>query len=436
MNTGVKLWNQAKKIIPGGNQLLSKRSEMFLPEGWPAYYQKAAGAQIWDLDGRRYIDMSIMGMGTCVLGYSHPAVDGAVVRAIRAGGMSTLNCPEEVELARKLIALHPWAQMVRFARTGGEACAIAVRIARAALRKDKVAFCGYHGWSDWYLAANLADPENLNQQLLPGLEPLGVPQALGKTALPFTYGNLPQLQELLDQNKNEVGAIIMEVQRHKELDLEFLKNVRALADKIGAVLIFDEVTSGFRLRAGGMHVLYHLKPDMVVLGKAMGNGFPIAAVVGKEFVMKAAQDTFISSTFWSERVGFSAALEVIRQFAAKDVAEHLVATGNRIRTNLEKIFSSQKIQIKVVGMSPALCLIIQEPDPLVVKTVFTQEMLSRGFLAGGLIYVSLAHTPKIVDRYLKAAQEVFGLMAAAISRRRLNKMLKGPVCHGGFKRLN
>src|SRR3989338_1096085 len=154
MNSGSVLWNKAKKLIPGGNQLLSKRSEMFLPDQWPSYYKKAQGIEVWDLDDYHYFDMSIMGMGACVLGYAHPSVNEAVKKAVEMGSMCTLNCYEEVELAEKLIELHPWSQMVRFARTGGEACAIAVRIARAASQRDKIAFCGYHGWHDWYLSSN------------------------------------------------------------------------------------------------------------------------------------------------------------------------------------------------------------------------------------------------------------------------------------------
>ncbi|MBZ0305533.1 MAG: aminotransferase class III-fold pyridoxal phosphate-dependent enzyme, partial [Anaerolineae bacterium] len=173
MGTGQKLWKRAKQIIPGGNMLLSKRAEMFLPELWPAYFSKAKGCKVWDLDGNEYIDMSIMGIGTNILGYGHQDVDDAVRKTIDAGNMSTLNCPEEVYLAEKLIELHPWADMVRLARSGGEANAIAIRIARAASGKDKVAICGYHGWHDWYLSANLGDDKNLAGHLLPGLEPKG-----------------------------------------------------------------------------------------------------------------------------------------------------------------------------------------------------------------------------------------------------------------------
>jgi glutamate-1-semialdehyde 2,1-aminomutase len=198
MGTGQKLWKRAKQVIPGGNMLLSKRAEMFLPEQWPAYFSKAKGCKVWDLDGNEYTDMSIMGIGTNVLGYGHPEVDAAVQQTVSAGNMSTFNCPEEVYLAEKLIELHPWADMARLARTGGEANAIAIRIARAASGKDKVAVCGYHGWHDWYLSANLGDGENLAGHLLPGLDPKGVPQSLRGTVFPFNYNNFAELETLVN----------------------------------------------------------------------------------------------------------------------------------------------------------------------------------------------------------------------------------------------
>jgi len=295
MGKSQELYKEAKNIIPGGTQLLSKRSEMFLPEGWPAYYKKAKGVEIWDLDDNHYYDMSIMGVGTCILGYANDEINKAVIDAITNGNMSTLNCYEEVQLAQKLIELHPWAQMVRYSKTGGEACAIAVRIARAFSKKDKVAFCGYHGWSDWYLASNLSDNENLNGQLLPGLEPLGIPQGLKNTSFPFHYGADEELEEIIDKNKGEIGVIITEIARHEEVDIEFLNKVREIARDINAVLIFDEVSSGFRTNLGGMHLQYNIEPDILILGKALGNGYPISAVIGKKEVMDMAQETFISS---------------------------------------------------------------------------------------------------------------------------------------------
>ena len=263
MNTGQKLWKSAKQLIPGGNMLLSKRPEMFLPEKWPAYFSKAKGCKIWDLDGNEYIDMSIMGIGTNILGYGHHEVDEAVMRTIQAGNMSTLNCPEEVYLAEKLIELHSWADMARFARSGGEANAIAIRIARAASGKDKVAICGYHGWHDWYLSANLADDKSLNGHLLPGLEPKGVPSNLKGTVFPFRYNDFKELEALV--NSQEIGVIKMEVVRNSEPENEFLLKVRDLATKHNIVLIFDECTSGFRETFGGLHLKYGIKPDLAML---------------------------------------------------------------------------------------------------------------------------------------------------------------------------
>ena len=243
LGTGQKLWKRAKRVIPGGNMLLSKRAEMFLPDQWPAYFSKAKGCKVWDLDGNEYIDMSIMGIGTNILGYGHPEVDAGVRQTIDAGNMSTFNCPEEVYLAERLVELHPWADMVRFARTGGEANAIAIRIARAASGRDKVAFCGYHGWHDWYLAANLGVEENLAGHLLSDLEPNGVPVALRDTIYPFTYNRYDELETLV--NQHDIGVIKMEVSRSIGPEDGFLENVRTLATKKGISSCFRRMYFGF-----------------------------------------------------------------------------------------------------------------------------------------------------------------------------------------------
>ena len=307
--SGAALWERAKKIIPGGTQLLSKRSELFLPDQWPSYYTKAKGVEIWDLDGNKFTDMSIMGVGACILGYADNEVNTAVHKAVDKGSISTLNCPEEVDLAELLLKLHPWADMVRYTKTGGEAMAVAVRIGRAHTGMDIVAFCGYHGWHDWYLAANLADNKNLDGQLLPGLEPKGVPRGLKGTALPFNYNNLDELERIV--KKNDVGVIVMEPLRHHEPAPGFLAGVRKIADDIGAVLIFDEVTSGWRMNVGGVHALYKVIPDIAVYGKAMSNGYSMAAIIGKKEVMESAQESFISSTYWTEGIGLVASIATI-----------------------------------------------------------------------------------------------------------------------------
>ncbi|MFH1246880.1 MAG: aminotransferase class III-fold pyridoxal phosphate-dependent enzyme, partial [Candidatus Micrarchaeota archaeon] len=322
------LWNKAKKIIPGGSQLLSKRAEMFLPDYWPAYYSKAKGIEIWDLDGNKYKDMCIMGVGSCILGYSDADVNKAVKNRIDNANMATLNCPEEVELAEKLLSLNQWAGMVRYARTGGESMSIAIRIARAYSKKDKIAFCGYHGWPDWYLATNIKNPEGLNDHLLKGLEPAGVPKALSGTAIPFHYNNIAELEKIVEKNK-DIGVIVMEPIRSQKPEKDFLQKVRKIADKIGAVLIFDEITSAWRMTNGGVYKNFNVNPDIVVFAKAMSNGFPMAAVVGKTEVMDAAQQSFISSTYWTEGIGPTAALATIRKLGEKNVPKHIVSIGQQ-----------------------------------------------------------------------------------------------------------
>ena len=249
----------------------------------------------------------------------------------------TLNCYEEVELAENLIEIHPWADMVRYSRTGGEACAVAVRIARAATGKDIVAFCGYSGWHDWYISANLGDTSNLDGQLIPGLQPKGIARNLKNTAIPFSYNKLSELLNIVNEYPNQVGTIIMEPQREVDPEPGFLEGVRELATKIGAVLIFDEVTSGFRMNYGGIHLIKSVNPDIAVFGKALGNGYPISVVIGKQEVMDSAQDSFISSTFWSERVGFVAALATLKKMKGKKVQDSLIYFGEKINKNWKEL---------------------------------------------------------------------------------------------------
>ena len=434
MGSGQKLWKRAKQIIPGGNMLLSKRPEMFLPDQWPAYYSKALGCRVWDLDGREYIDMSIMGIGTNLLGYAHPEVDDAVRGAVSAGTMSTLNCPEEVFLAEKLLEIHPWADMARLARTGGEANAIAIRIARAAVGRDKVAICGYHGWHDWYLSANLGDDGNLAGHLLPGLDPNGVPRNLRGTVFPFNYNNYPEIERLVADH--DIGVIMMEVSRNKGPEDDFLHKVRALASKHGAVLIFDECTSGFRQTFGGLHKLYGVEPDMAMFGKALGNGYAITATIGRREIMEAAQSTFISSTFWTERIGPTAALKTLEVMERTKSWEAVTQTGLRIRSRWQTLANKHGLAIEHWGLPALTGYTFSSPKALAYKTLVSQEMLAKGYLAGNSVYVSLAHTDDVVDGYFEALDPIFGLIRECEDGRDVDTCLRGPICHGGFKRLN
>ena len=306
--SGQNLYKRAKTLIPGGTMLLSKRPEMFLPENWPSYFSKSKGCKVWDLDGTELLDMSIMGIGTNSLGYGNDEVDSAVIEVVKKGNLSTLNCPEEVYLAEVLIEMNPWADMVRFARSGGEANSIAIRIARAATGKDNVAICGYHGWHDWYLSANHNGGDNLSEHLISGLNPKGVPLNLKNSVFPFNYNNYDELLRIVE--KYDIGVIKMEVIRNFEPKNNFLQKVRDLATKKNIVLIFDECSSGFRETFGGIFQKFNVEPDMVMFGKTIGNGYALTAVLGRRPVMEAAQKTFISSTFWTERIGPTAALRL------------------------------------------------------------------------------------------------------------------------------
>jgi glutamate-1-semialdehyde 2,1-aminomutase len=434
MGTGQKLWKRAKQIIPGGSMLLSKRAEMFLPDQWPAYFSKAKGCKVWDLDGNEFIDMCIMGIGTNTLGYGHEEVDAAVQQTIVAGNMSTFNCPEEVYLAEKLIELHPWADMVRFARSGGEANAIAIRIARAASGKDKVAICGYHGWHDWYLSANLGDDASLDGHLLPGLEPNGVPRNLKGTVFPFSYNNFAELEALV--STHEIGVIKMEVSRNQGPQDNFLQKVRQLATERGIVLIFDECTSGFRETFGGLHKKYGVEPDMAMFGKALGNGYAITATIGKREVMEAAQTTFISSTFWTERIGPTAALATLKVMERTKSWETITQTGLNVRHGWQQLADKHELNIDHWGLPALTGFTFQSPNALAYKTLVTQEMLAKGYLASNTVYACIDHTPEVVAEFLANLDPIFALVKECEEGRDVNGLLKGPVCHGGFKRLN
>jgi glutamate-1-semialdehyde 2,1-aminomutase len=434
LGTGQKLWKRAKHVIPGGSMLLSKRSEMFLPDRWPAYFSKAKGCRVWDLDGRELIDMSLMGIGTNVLGYGHPEVDEAVRGAISAGNLSTLNCPEDVYLAERLVELHPWADMVRTARSGGEANAIATRIARAASGRDQIAICGYHGWHDWYLAANLGNEQNLAGHLLPGLEPKGVPQKLSGSVLPFGYNRFDELRELVEHHR--VGAIMMEVSRNLEPQPGFLENVRKLATEKNIVLIFDECTSGFRQTFGGLHLRFGVDPDLAIFGKTLGNGYAITAVIGRRAIMQVAQSTFISSTFWTERIGPTAALKTLEVMERTQSWDTITAIGRDIGVRWQALAQHHGLTISVSGLPSMIAFGFAGANALKYKTLLTQEMLKRGFLATTAVYACTEHHPDIVDRYFAALDGVFALVRQCEDGRDIDTLLEGPVCHSGFKRLN
>ena len=432
-NSGQDLWKRAKEIIPGGNQLLSKRSEFFLPNHWPSYYKKAKGCEIWDLDNKKYYDFAGMGVSSCVLGYADDDVDDAVCRAVKYGAMGTLNSYEEVALAEKLIQLHSWADMVRFSRSGGEACAIAIRIARAASGKSHIAFCGYHGWHDWYLSANLSHGKNLDHHLLPGLDTLGVPNELSGTMHPFFYNDIKSFNDVLLSCGNDLGVIIMEPQRGVPPEDNFLKIIRKKASEKNIVLIFDEVSSGFHNNMGGIHLTLDVNPDVAIFAKALGNGYPISAVIGRREIMDAAQDTFISSTMWTERLGFVAGLASINKMEQYSVQEKLIEYGIKIKNGWLRAAKDADIKISISGLDSIPYFSFDYDNNVELLTFFNQEMLKRRFLTNGGTATTFAYSDKIITEYQENVTEVF----KKIKSLDLNvvKYLQGPVKHTTFARL-
>ena len=430
------LYTHAKKVIPGGTQLLSKRPELYAPDQWPAYFREARGCEVWDLDGRHYYDMSTCGIGSCLLGFRDPDVTHAVQRRINLGSMSTLNSPEEVELADLLCDIHPWAKQVRYARTGGESMAVAVRIARATTGRSIIAVCGYSGWHDWYLAANLGEDDSLSGHLLPGLEPLGVPSELRGTTVTFHYNDWEELHDIIDRYGDQLAAVVMEPARYNDPGPGFLEQVKNEAHRVGALLIFDEITIGWRLHFGGAHLKFGVFPDMAVYAKAMSNGHPMAAVIGTAEAMEGAHTSFISSTYWTESVGPAAALATIRKMMEHNIPEHVAGIGSTVAGFWQHHGKKHGLPVITGNGYPCLAHFSFDHERAAeLRTLYTQLMLERGFLAGTNFYPTYVHCNDLADLYGAAVDEAFGEISNALKAGDVNKRLKGPVAQSGFTRL-
>ena len=426
-----KYWKKAIRLIPGGNLLYSKRPEMFLPNKWPTYFKKSKDCYVWDIKNKKYTDM-IFAVGTNVLGYGNKKVNNAVLKAVKNGNLSTLNTYDEVNLASELLKINKWADMAKFARTGGEANTIAIRIAKAASGKKKqnIAVCGYHGWHDWYLALNLKNKKNLNYHLGNNVRTAGVNSTLKDSIYLFRYNDLERLESLLKEKK--VGIVKMEVERNIKPINNFLQNVRKLTKKYKAILIFDECTSGFRETYGGLHSKYDVFPDMITYGKALGNGYAITAILGRKKIMQATQNTFLSSTFWSERIGFVAGLETLKVMKQKKTWITIKRNGQYIMDGWQNLAKKNNIEIEIFGFKSIPQFRFSKDNNL-LKTFITHEMLKKNYLASNVIYVSIAHTKKIIDLYLKDLDKVFQKISKIKNPK---KEIKIEQAHQDFKRLN
>ena len=433
MNKGQQLLKKAKKIIPGGNQLLSKRSELFLPGLWPNYYKKAKGCKVWGLDNKVYYDFAGMGVTSCVLGYSDNDINKSIIQGVENGSMCTLNATEEIDLAKELLNIHKWSGMAKFCKSGGEACMVAIRIARAFTNKKNIAFCGYHGWHDWYLATNMSDSKNLDNQLLPGLKVRGVSDSFKNTIKPFMYNDINSLKKIFNKKNNNIGIIIMEPMRGVEPEKNFLKKVKSIARKNGAILIFDEITSGFKDIYGGLHLKYKVNPDIAIYGKSLGNGYPISAIIGKKNIMQVAQDTFISSTMWTDRLGFIAASATLKKLKKFKINRKIAIMGKKIKKRWSELAAKNEIKISISGQDSIPCLKFEYKNNPEILTYFTQEMLKKNFLAGSQVATTNAYNNKIIDKYLNEVDKVFKKINLCLKKNKFT--LKGKIKDSTFKRL-
>ncbi len=424
----------AKNLIIGENMLVSKNHNMLLPGKWPSYFSKTKGFYVWDLNNKKYADMCLMGVGTNVLGYSINEIDKAVIKNVKKGNLSTFNCPEEVLLAKKLIGLHPWFDKAKFTRSGGEANALAIRVARANTEKQNVAICGYHGWHDWYLSANLEKKTNLDQHLLSGLSPVGVLKKLKNSVYPFNYGDFEALKKLVNQKK--IGIIKMEVCRSTKPNINFLKKIKSLCSKKKIILIFDECTTGFRECLGGLHKKIKIYPDICILGKTLGNGYAINAVLSKKDLSIKAEKSFISSTFWTERIGPTAALKTIELMEKKKHWKKINIHGRKIMNIWKSTAKKYNLKIKVFGI-PSLAKFTFSNNHNELKTFMAQEFLKHGILASSNYYPCFSHNKNIIKRYKEILDKVFKKISQSIKEKiEISELIEGEISRTPFKRLN
>ena len=433
----MELYARALELIPGATQLISRRPTRFALGVSPVYAQRAQGARFWDVDGHEYIDW-VSGIGAMILGYADPVVDEAVISQIRLGTMYSINHELEIEVAEEFTAMLPGADMVRYAKGGGDACAMAVRIARGTSGRDKVLFCGYHGWHDWYLAANLTAGANLNSHLFPGIEPLGVPVTLAGTAHPFPYGDLDSLQQLLETHRGEVAAVMMEPLRSAEPPPGYLAGVAELAHDHGAALIFDEVSSGFRFGLSAAQGYVGVIPDLSVFAKSISNGYPMGVVAGRREWMEPSARMFISSTYWSDTIGLRATLTTLRELRSRNIPAGLWRFGAELQRELNLVAERTEAPVRCQGLAIHPHLHFQVDDPALQKKVITlyiQEMAKRGCHGYASFYLNAAQGDAELRQTVAAAEETFSLIAQGLEDGRIDELLECELQQEYFRRL-
>ncbi|KKW23539.1 MAG: hypothetical protein UY65_C0001G0031 [Parcubacteria group bacterium GW2011_GWA2_51_12] len=418
-----ELFKKVSKIIPLASQTFSKSYLQFIKGHAPLFVSHAKGAVIWDVDGHRYVDF-INALLPVILGYQYPAVDEAIVKQLKKGIILSLPSPSEVELAELLIKHIPCAEMVRFGKNGSDATSGAVRLARAVTGREHIAVCGYHGWHDWYIGSTTRK--------------LGVPKSTQNLTHKFEYNNLASLEKIFRQHKNKVAAVIMEPMSYDEPKNNFLQKVKALAHKHGALLIFDEVITGFRFDLGGAQKLFGVTPDLAAVGKSMANGMPISALVGKRKYMEKVKDIFYSFTQGGELLSIAAAIATIKEMERRKVIPYLWKLGGVLQKGTNQLLKRHGLQgtIDVRGKPVWQVFNIHGANgfsDLEIKSYIQQELLQRGFLWFGSHNMSFAHTRRDIDNILGAYDQIFAKLSSLIYAKQLRKALRGKPITNIFK---
>jgi glutamate-1-semialdehyde aminotransferase len=414
---------RAKEVLPCQTQTLSKGWTQFVQGVCPVYLQKGNGSHVWDVDGNEFIDY-ITALGPVILGYNDEDVNKAITEQLKDGITFSLPHPLEVELAEDLKKLIPCAEMVRYGKNGSDATSAAVRIARAVTGREKIACCGYHGWPDWYITTTTRKR--------------GVPKAMDSLICTFEYNKIETLRKLFADNPGTIAAVIMEPIGVEDPQPGFLDQVRDIAHQNGALLIFDEVVTGFRVALGGAQSHYKVIPDLAAFGKALSNGMPLSFVAGKKDIMQKAEDCFISMTSGGEALSLAAARATIKKLQDKNVIPHLWAMGQRLKDAIIAGIKANDLPIEVKGLPVHFVCVFKDAsgqESLEFKSLFIQEMVKRGILTGGYFNQCFAHSAEDIEKTIKAANETFAIMKTALSGGNIKKFLEGPAVQPVFRKL-
>ena len=418
-----ELLERELKVSPLASQTFSKSYRYFCRGAAPSYMEHGNGCYIYDVDGNKFVDF-MCALGPITIGYNEPAINEAVINQVNKFASGSLQSELEVELAETLCEIIPCAESVRFVKNGSDATTAAIRLARAYTGREVVLMSGYHGMHDWSIGASVNNK--------------GVPKAVCELTKNFEYNNLVDLEEKL--NKNQVAAVILEPIQSNGPKAGYLEKVKELTHKHGAILIFDEVVSGFHYALGGAQEMFKVTPDLVAFGKGMGNGYPISAVAGrKDLLAQIERGVFISTTFGGDSIAMAAALATLKILEQPGVYEHITKIGTMLRTGIQERIDEYNLNdvLSVSGL-PAHCGIAFEGHGslsyLDIQSVYSQTMIQNGILIFAIYFLNMHHTEFEAQAYLDATDKAFALIRKAVDNDSVDDILIGGKVDPVFKR--